>query len=53
MMHFRCIYSKKNWIVQLGNLLVHSDLTSLVHYLEMHFCVQGCAPLGHVKSLDT
>ena len=45
------VHSKKNWSAQLGNLLVHSELTSLVHYLEMHFCAQGCAPLGHFKSL--
>ena len=28
-------------------------VTSLAHYPEMHFCAQGCAPLGHFKSLGT
>ena len=30
------LHSKKNWSAQLGNLLVHSELTSLVHYLEIN-----------------
>ena len=50
-MHYYA-HSKKNWSAQFENLLVHSELMSLVHYLEMPFCVQGCAPLGHFKSLD-
>ena len=43
----------KNWSAQLGNLLVHSEVTSLVHYQELHLYAQGCAPLGHWKFLDT
>ena len=38
-------HSKKIWSAQLGHLLVHSQLTSLVHYPGMHFCAQGSAQL--------
>ena len=47
------VHGNKTWSAKLGNLLVHSQVTSFVHYQEMHFCAQGCAPLGHFKSLDT
>ena len=39
------------WPTCIGDWLVDSHAqASLVHYLEMHFCAQGCAPLGHLMS---
>ena len=48
-LHKNLQHSHKNWSAQLGNLLVHSQLTFLVHYPELHFCAQGCAQLVKFK----
>ena len=48
------VHSKKNWSAQLGNLLVYSELTSLVHYVLL--CTRLCLAwtlqvLGHLQEV--